>query len=79
VASSPKITDRKAFWQLSPQGPSLKFQPEAMPNGTVYREGNGYSVVNKTGAKFRVYSPLGALLGVANSLADAERMIRKRL
>ena len=35
-----------------------------MPNGTVYREASGYSVVNKAGAKFRVYSPVGALLGV---------------
>ena len=79
IAKDPIITKRKAFWQLSPEGPSMQFQPEAMPNGTVYREASGYSVVNKAGAKFRVYSPVGALLGVANSLADAERMIRKRL
>lgn len=66
-------------WGYHPKTSNVQFQPEAMPNGTVYREASGYSVVNKAGAKFRVYSPVGALLGVANSLADAERMIRKRL
>jgi len=49
-----------------------------MPNGTVYRSNVGFSVVNKTGGKFRVYSPVGVLLGVANSLEEAQRMIKRK-
>lgn len=58
---------------------AINFQPEAMPNGTVYRADYGYSVVNKTGGKFRVFSPLGELIAVAKSLEEAERHIQKRL
>lgn len=56
----------------------VQFMPEAMPNGTVYRSNVGFSVVNKTGGKFRVYSPVGVLLGVANSLEEAQRMIKRK-
>lgn len=52
--------------------------PEAMPAGTVYRSNVGYSVVNKTGGKFRVYSPVGILVAVANSLDEAQRMIERK-
>ena len=59
--------------------PKINFQPEAMPNGTVYRADFGYTVVNKNGGKFRVFSPVGELIAVAKSLEEAERLIAKRL
>lgn len=58
--------------------PQVNFMPEAMPNGTVYRSNVGFSVVNKTGGKFRVYSPVGTLIAVANSLEEAQRMIERK-
>lgn len=58
--------------------PQVNFMPEAMPNGTVYRSSVGYNVVNKNGGKFRVYSPAGILVAVANSLEEAQRMIERK-
>lgn len=58
--------------------PQVNFMPEAMPNGTVYRSSVGYNVVNKNGGKFRVYSPVGTLIAVANSLEEAQRMIERK-
>jgi len=57
----------------------VNFQPEAMPNGTVYRSNVGFNVVNKAGGKYRVYSPVGILVGVANSLEESQRMIERKV
>jgi hypothetical protein len=37
-----------------------------------------YRVIQKTGGKFRVYAPIGTLLGVAESLEKSKRLIEKR-
>lgn len=60
--------------------PKLKvnFMPESMPNGTVYRSNIGFTVVNKNGGKFRVYSPVGILVAVANTLEESQRMIERK-
>lgn len=58
--------------------PQVNFMPEAMPNGTIYRSNIGFTVVNKNGGKFRVYSPVGTLIAVANSLEEAQRMIERK-
>ncbi|MEY4403291.1 MAG: hypothetical protein RIR91_1326, partial [Verrucomicrobiota bacterium] len=60
-------------------GRLVSLQPEAMPNGTVYRSNVGFNVVNKAGGKYRVYSPVGILVGVANSLEESQRMIERKV
>ena len=62
----------------TPPSANINLMPEAMPNGTVYQADFGYQVVNKTGGKFRVYSPLGTIIAVANSLEEAKRVIAKK-
>lgn len=56
----------------------VEFMPETMPNGTVYRSNIGFTVVNKNGGKFRVYSPVGILVAVANTLEESQRMIERK-
>ena len=58
--------------------PSVKFSaPENLPNGKVWRGQSGFSIIQKDGGNFRVYSPLG-LIGVASSYEKAERLANKR-
>ena len=62
----------------TPPSANINLMPEAMPNGTVYQADFGYQVVNKSGGKYRVYSPLGTIIAVANSLEEAKRVIEKK-
>lgn len=57
---------------------NIRFQPaEQLPNGKVWRGQSGFSIIQKDGGNFRVYSPLG-LIGVASSYEKAERLANKR-
>jgi hypothetical protein len=37
-----------------------------------------YRVIQKTGGKYRVYAPVGAMIGVTETLEQAKRLIDKR-
>ena len=59
--------------------PEVKFSaPEKLPNGQAWSTDMNYRVIQKTGGKFRVYAPIGTLIGVAESLEQAKRLIEKR-
>lgn len=59
--------------------PEVKFSaPEKLPNGQAWSTDMNYRVIQKTGGKFRVYAPIGTLIGVAESLEKSKRLIEKR-
>ena len=59
--------------------PEVEFSaPEKLPNGQAWSTNMNYRVIQKTGGKFRVYAPIGTLIGVAESLEQAKRLIEKR-
>ena len=58
---------------------AIQFMPEPLPNGTVYKSDVGFSVVNRDGGRFRVYTQAGTLVGVVKSLGDAEKLIQRHL
>jgi hypothetical protein len=58
---------------------SVEFSaPEKLPNGQAWSTGNNYRVIQKTGGKYRVYAPIGTMIGVTESLEQARRLIDKR-
>jgi len=59
--------------------PSVEFSaPEKLPNGQAWSTGNNYRVIQKTGGKYRVYAPVGAMIGITETLEQAKRMIEKK-
>jgi len=62
-----------------PDVPAVEFSaPEKLPNGQAWSTGNNYRVIQKTGGKYRVYAPVGAMIGVTETLEQAKRMIEKK-
>jgi hypothetical protein len=59
--------------------PSVEFSaPEKLPNGQAWSTNMNYRVIQKTGGKYRVYAPVGAMIGVTETLEQAKRLIDKR-
>ena len=59
--------------------PEVKFfAPEKLPNGQAWSTDMNYRVIQKTGGKYRVYAPIGTLIGVTESLEQAKRLVEKR-
>jgi hypothetical protein len=59
--------------------PEVKFSaPEKLPNGQAWSTNMNYRVIQKTGGKYRVYAPVGAMIGVTETLEQARRLIEKK-
>lgn len=62
--------------RIMPEG--FTFMPDASMPG-VYSMGSYRVMPSKTGNRYRVYGPIGQLVGIASNLDDAQRMIQRKL
>ena len=59
--------------------PEVKFSaPEKLPNGQAWSTDMNYRVIQKTGGKYRIYAPTGALIGVEDTLEKSKKLIAKK-